>query len=151
MKKAENCLEITLTLPKTYKRKLVALMEDEFLVASRKWGLKLNTEDKKRIFTHSIAQLEGKVFLITGTQWKSDDPTLVLEVATQKGNMFPIIIPSKEAEELAISLVRSHDEWRIDSEPNSEAVLLKDFYSFFLAEMEKWIRTAVFYGVGSYT
>lgn len=43
-----------------------------------------------------------------------------------------------------------HSHYMTVAEPNNRTVKLQHFHDFFLEQMEKWLRTAVFYGVASY-
>lgn len=150
MKKPENCLEVTLVLPKNFKQKIITAMNEEFTIASNKWGLSLNTEDKKKIIKNSITQLENKVSSIAGGPWTLSDEKIVVFIGTARRGVFPITLPAKEANKHSVSFIRTHDQWKVEQDPSSEAVSINKFHKFFLEEVERWARTAVFYGVGSF-
>lgn len=150
MKKAENALEVTLVLPKNFKSQVLSAMNDEFAEACKKWGLSLNTEDKKRVIENSLEQLSSKVSLVARRPWKLGDTELTVIITYSKKGVFPITLPSKEAKKYTVSFVRAHDEWKVEQDSVAEAIHIKDFHRFFTGEVVKWARTAVFYGVGSF-
>lgn len=150
MKKAENALEVTLVLPKNFKSQVNSAMNDEFTTACKKWGLSLNTDDKKLIMESALTQLSSKVSLVARRPWKLGDPELTVIVTYSKKGVFPITLPSKEAKKYTVSFVRAHDEWKVEEDSVVEAIPIKDFHKFFTGEVVKWARTAVFYGVGSF-
>ena len=151
MKKEENALEVTLLLPKTFKKEITALMEEEFSIANKKWGLSLNSDVQEKIIAIAWKQLINKVTTVARREWDPTAPNIVVLISTNKKGVFKLSLPSREASKYTVSLVRAHDEWRVEQDPNHESVKLSDFHSFFISELRNWARTAVFYGVGSYT
>lgn len=151
MKKEESALEVSLTLPKNFKQVISDIMHDEFTQANKKWGLSLNSEHEDYITTQAWKQLTKKVTAVSRRPWDPTSTSLVVMISTNKKGIFSLTLPSREAAKYTVSLVRSHDEWRVEQDPNHEAVKLSDFHEFFINEVKTWARTAVFYGVGSYT
>lgn len=151
MKKEESALEVSLTLPKNFKQVIADIMHDEFTKANKKWGLSLNSDHEKSITENAWKQLTNKVSSVARRPWDPDSTALVVMISTNKKGVFSLTLPSREANKYTVSLVRSHDEWRVEQDPNHESVRLSDFHGFFINEVQTWARTAMFYGVGSYT
>lgn len=151
MKKVNNYLDLTLKLPKNFKRVIQEEMLDEYAIALNKWGLHLNSDDKQKILDSSIQQLIGKVNNVSGSEWDIETDELNVIVSMTKTGQTSIDLPSTEAENYNVKLIRAHDGWRVDNDPNTDAVHIKDFYDFIIQQVKTWARTAVFYGVGSYS
>lgn len=151
MRKEENSLEVTLSLPKNFHQEIADIMHQEFVQANKKWGLSLNSDHEAQIAEKAWKQLTNKVSSVARRPWEPTSQTLVVMVSTNKKGVFKLTLPSKEAAKYTVALVRAHDEWRVEQDPNHEAVKLSDFYEYFTEEVKTWARTAIFYGVGSYT
>lgn len=150
MKKPQNFLDLHLTLPEAFPKTIQEAMEEEFTVACRKWNLALNFEDRKAILYHATRQLEGKVSTSSHSKWTLTSRELTVSVRKAGGERASLSLPSPEAAESSLNIVRDHTEWKVDQDPIKDSIPLGDFYDHLLATMVAWARTAVFYGVGSY-
>lgn len=150
MKKNASLLEIILTLPKNFAKTIESEMEDEINVASQKWQLNLTGSQKLAILTSSRSQLAKKVSVVSRAPWTLDSPTLKVVASTEKRGIFKISLPQANGAKYSVQLLRTHHEWKVDKEPSNESVSIDEFYAFYVAQVIKWARTAVFYGVASY-
>lgn len=123
-------------------------MEEEFEISCKKWGVRLNQEDKENIFQHSIIQLKRKTSDNIRNTWDLSD-SLVVKVNSHK-RPIEISLPAPEAESSRIKLFHTRDGWEIDQETIEDTVRLADFAEHIKSKIKTWARTAVFYGVGSY-
>lgn len=146
----DDIIELRIALPSSFKLQLQDAMEEEFEVASRKWEVDLSLETKKQIFANALRQLEAIVKSVTGREWRPEAKQLVVEVKNPKPGFFAIDLPSEAAAKHSVAFVRSHEGWKVNQDPNMEAVELQDFKQFMEEQLKTWARTAVFYGVGSY-
>lgn len=150
MKKTECVLAVSVKLPQAYKAKLEAILEDEYVIACKKWGVSPTEEEKLAIMAHSKTQLQNKASSLAKNTWTIEDETLVVNLITTKPGRFEAELPSEKAAEFNITIYRAHDHWRVETEKTKELVAYADFYNHVLETLEQWSRTAVFYGVGSY-
>lgn len=150
MKKEKNYLAISLKLPKNFEKTLRASLEEEFDEAVKKWGVRLSQDERASVIYHSLKQLENKVSSVAREPWRTEDDTLIVLVSTEKKGTINLTLPDASTEKYAVEFVRAHDEWKVNTDPNVKAVPIGEFYDYYLAEVVKWGRTAVFYGVGSY-
>lgn len=150
MRKEQNIIEVIINLPRTFKSNLKKEIINEIELAATKYSVILSDDEKENIMFHTINQLENKVTAVARAPWEITDPTLKVVVRSNRKGVFQIELPAKDTEKFDVSFVRTHDEWKVDQDPNPDAILLKDFYTFFMGEVYKWARTGAFYGVGSY-
>jgi hypothetical protein len=147
MSKTKTTLEVNLVLPKTFKQKIISAMRDEFKIASHKWSIEIDSAMKKKIIENSILQLNRKVSTVSSSNWTLDNETLKVCVKSGKSKPEAITLPDKTIK--GIMLVRTHDGFKVDYDPNPGTIKIEHFYKLLLSEIENWARTAVFYGVGS--
>lgn len=150
MKKNASLLEIILTLPEKFEKRIESEMEDEIKVASEKWQINLTGSQKARILNNSRTQLGKKVSVVSRAPWTLDSETLKVVAATEKRGVFKIQLPPSNGTKYSVQLLRTHHEWKVDKEPTNESISIDEFYDFYIAQVIKWARTAVFYGVASY-
>lgn len=124
-------------------------MEDEFEIASKKWNVYLNTDDHDIIMYHSRNQLRRKVSEMARLPWDMSDRMTIKVNSPQKG--VEITLPSPKARTSTTKLLQTRDGWEIDDEKRDESVKLADFREHIQQCVLTWARTAVFYGVGSFT
>lgn len=147
MSKTINTLILKITLPENFKDNLVDFMEEKIQVAEKKWGVKLNDEQKDLVCHNAWIQLNFEVKEVYGTNWESKD-SIEVHVPHYKNDRIPI--PSKTSEKTKKRLIKNKQQWIIDQEDSSDAVYLSDFHNVVRKEIEEWAETAVLYGVGSY-
>lgn len=151
MKKDEGLIKVSMMVGPEFEKKLLSEMEDELDVASKKWGLSLNSEDREYVLQQSLKQLENKVSFITKNSWKISNNIIRISVFTPTpGEEKAVVLPTKNNDLDKIRLMRAHDHWRVENEETSESIKLNELTNHLLEEIVKWGRTAVFYGVGSY-
>lgn len=152
MKKDNAKMLIHLDLGENFLDILKEVMADEFEISCRKWNVRPNTEDKNYIFTHSIRQVRRKVSTNARTNWDlSDHLTIKVNSYQREANEVSLPDDTLELQNNLPTLINTRDGWEIDYEESLEAVALKDFHQFMKDKIKFWTRTAVFYGVGSFT
>lgn len=143
-------LIIHINLPENFINIVKDVMEDEIEVASKKWGVRLNTDDRRNIIRHSINQLQYKVSDNSRTAWDLGDTINVrVNIIGQKRE---ITLPNPKIKEKSTTkLAKNKDGWKIEEEDvRDDLVPLAEFDEYFKNLIYTWARTAVFYGVGSY-
>lgn len=149
MRKENRRMTLVLHFNDDFVHRIHRTMEDEFEIASKKWGVKLNMDDKDLIMHHSSKQLQRKVAEMTKTAWKMGNTVNVKVVSSQTVNIDLPLPPDNPMNR--IKLVYTKDGWQSEYDDQSKSVLLKDFLSKIEENIFQWARTAVFYGVGSFT
>lgn len=148
MKKNVIATRAIIHLPNSIRTIAREEMTQEFRIAERKWRLRLTPEQREVIMGHSLNQLIGKVT----TTFRSD---LDLDSA-----QVIILINSDEAKDVHLghghrflgedrTVVREHKFFVETSEPTKDALLYSQLAAYAERELRTWVRTAVFYGVGS--
>lgn len=123
-------------------------MEQAFDEAVKKWGVFVNFKQKEAIFTHSIRQVQAKTSENAKNNWDLSDHLTIRAISVRSG--IEISLPSPEAANVKTKLFYTRDGWEVDQENNEESVALNDFADYIRNKIRTWVRTAVFYGVGSY-
>jgi hypothetical protein len=151
VKNDSNKLIIHLTLPEDFMTRLADTIEDELAVASKKWKVELNEDSRDIIRRHSRAQLRQKTAETSRSPWDLSSRVTVKVNATGtfagKELELPVGLTAAAAD---LRLIRMRDGWEIDTEARDGSVALSEFSSFFQEKLLTWVRTAVFYGVGTY-
>lgn len=148
MKAVSNKIIIKINLGPDFNSIIEAEMADELMIAGKKWGIRLNTEDKDLILKHSMKQLQRKVSEAAKINWNLSD-TLEVKVSASKGAS-DISLPDPMLENSRVRLVKSRDGWELEQEFSDESVRIGEFVEHFKAKIKTWARSAVFYGVSSY-
>lgn len=149
MKVEKPELIIHINLPKNFINLVKETMEDEIDISTKKWGVNLNTDDRKLVIKHSLNQLQRKVAESARTVWDLSD-TLNVRVSCTK-NSGELTLPNPSLK-LSSKLSKTKDGWKIEEEDiRDDVVPLINFDKHFEKLIFTWARTAVFYGVGSYT
>lgn len=144
-------MKIVFSLPENFNESLSVAAQEEMNLAQRRWSVKLNDADIDRVMELSFAQLVAKVRVISGNDaWTLDDNSL--EVTIRDGRADEIVFLPKDSSSIAdVYVIRDNKEdWRIDDEPTANSTALVDLPERFTEEISMWLRTAVFYGVGSF-
>jgi len=140
-----SVLKMTLELPDNFMDQVESVMNEEFEIAAGKWGVEVLENDRSEIVIHSLNQLRNRVIGVSNNAWNFEK-TLIFNVIGGTGE---INIPSTEADNSVIKLVKIRSGWSVDPDRLEESILLKDFQSHFMKELLAWARTGVFYGVAS--
>ncbi|TXG75821.1 hypothetical protein E6Q11_06505 [Candidatus Dojkabacteria bacterium] len=142
---------IELDLPNFHDLSL-SVIEDEFSIAQRKWGVNLNEEQRSLVAEKSLDQLQKKVNLFTTRDWTPSDSVVALSFKViQKDNASDNVADSNQADESdsELRLIRVNSGW-VTSEDKEQGTALSDMEKEFQEQVYEWLRTAVFYGVASY-
>lgn len=148
MKKKDLISKIHITLPEDYKDQLDEVFDDEFTIAQEKWGVKLNEYQREKIYTNSFLQWQGKASYVSKNPIDLTSNILTFNIRNPSKIMPDYTLPKKYKENPPLMEIQVG--WVFGKEEGKPYVLLNDFYDYVLARAEKWLRTAVFYGVGSY-
>jgi len=147
--KNNNKMIIHLNLDKNFIEKIKEEMYKEIEIASKKWSVSLNTDDEDLIISHSVKQVRRKTSENIRTNWDLSD-TLTVKINSIHKNV-EITLPAPEASSSTSSLIYTRDGWEIDTEKRDESVRLPDFRDYIQDQIMQWARTAVFYGVASFS
>lgn len=151
-----NSHTIVIELPEDYYTTLTGIAKDETRIAERKWNNALTQEQKDTVLFHSFKQLKNAVSKIIGHQWDPESS----QYLNVKVNTAPGVTPagytldgSDSSTLPGMRIARSGNSYaqvKSDRQEIDGEVMLKDFRNHCLAFIEKSLRTAVMYGVGSY-
>lgn len=147
--KNDNKMLIHLKFQKNFVAKVQEEMRDEFAVASRKWGLDLNTDSEDLIYKHSLNQLRRKISEMARVNWDLGDQ-LTIKVNTYKKTA-EVFLPSARGNASKLRLLYTRDGWERDQEITEGAIPVSEFLGHIEDQIITYARTAVFYGVGSYS
>lgn len=148
MKTPPNKIFIHLKLGAGFMDEVKAEMENELDVASKKWGIRLNTEDRDLVIKHSLNQLKKKVSESAKQNWDFS-PKVSIKVTSPK-RASDITLPDSSLANSKVKIIKSRDGWELEQEYSDESVLIGDFHEHFKSRIKTWARTAVFYGVSSF-
>lgn len=149
MKTATNKIFIHLKLGVGFMDEVKAEMEDELKIASKKWGIRLNTEDRDLVLKHSMNQLKKKVSESAKNNWEFT-PKISIKVGIPKPRASDITLPDPALDRSKIRILKSRDGWEMEQELSEESVVIGEFHEHFKSRIKTWARTAVFYGVSSF-
>lgn len=142
-----NSLTITVTLPENFIEALNNEITDELSIAQRKWKIKLSDEEKEVVRKASFEQLRSKVSSLSKNVWDLGSK-LVINVAGETGSLN---IGPNQPVKSNLSFILNKNGWAATTEDADSVVHAQDFYSDLIKTLFTWTRTAVFYGVGSYS
>lgn len=148
MKTPPNRIFIHLKLGNDFMDEVRAEMENELDVASKKWGIRLNLEDRDLVMKHSLNQLKKKVSESAKNNWEFT-PKVSIKVTSPK-RASDITLPDPALTNSKVKIIKSRDGWELEQEYSDESVLIGDFHEHFKSRIKTWARTAVFYGVSSF-
>lgn len=162
---------ITLTLPTDFYYSLVDIAEDELQVAADKWKVTLIESEKEEILGHANKQLVKKVEDITYSPFSLFNEEVKIRILDERasaldenGNRDDSVeykhkkavlhiskdyVDNKDFLDVNIVFNVTHGYSFVDI-ATRKTVTVSEFYQYFINSVEKWMRTAVFYGVASY-
>lgn len=140
---------VHLKLEQNFIEKIKESMYEEIEVASKKWSVALNTDDEDLIIKHAISQVRRKTSENVKTNWDLGDLVTVKVNSIKKG--IEITLPAPEASSSPTTLIYTRDGWELDQEKRDESVKLADFRDHMQDQIIAWAKTAVFYGVASFS
>lgn len=139
---------INITLPEHYVDDLKLAAYEEMRTASTKYKLNLTSEEKDNIFYHSFKQLEFKVKEIARTDWEIGQKKVSIRVDHYEE--LEIDIPKDLSSHMNKSVLRESKKCSFDYENNKGSIPLNELQSEIMTMLDKFLRTAIMYGVGSY-
>ena len=146
----------SISLDEDFADRLERAMESEFVIALRKNQLDLSDSTRLHIFKHARKQIETKISVMGKKKdiWSVGDRELVLRISSKEDN--DLRSPGNDDETILIK--RNTSDWvvadendRVDDTLKYPLVPINDFKDYVQDEMIEWARSAVFYGVNSYT
>lgn len=161
-----NGMKIHVTLPRDYSQKLDNVFDDELLVATYKWFdgrvqkkygkneyewiQPFSDEQIETIRKNSFQQLINKMSQLTKEEWSPEQEKFTIHVITESFNKKEFFLDGETTPRETQLFARVKGDIIIVDENSENAVSLQDFYHSLLNLIEEWLRTAVFYCVGSY-
>lgn len=147
---------ITIIVTSEYLRELKREANDEMEIAIKKWKVDEKNIPKRQILENSFNQLKIKVEETTNIPWDTETKNIIIQVSSQENDKIGNITLKKNTkikEELKNkNIVFNISKGYITIDPKiKKGVTIEEFYDFFTDSIKKWLRTAVFYGVGSYS
>lgn len=140
---------IHLELDKDFIETVKTHMSDEFQLACKKWGLALNNADQDLIISHSLKQLRRKASENARTNWDLSDKISIKVNAMTRAN--EMTLTSKKTGSAKTRVIYTRDGWEQDQEKRDESVSLSEFRVHIQDLIIQWGKTAVFYGVASFS
>jgi len=148
MKNNINKIFVNIKLENSFLNSFERIMDDEMAIAEKKWNLSLNTEKRNLIKSNAKIQLSRKVSEISHIEWKLENELCIRMNSLKEYETFHL--PDKKYDSCKTSFILLRDGWEVDFEGREEAINVSQFDTFMKNSIEKWLRTAVYYGVGSY-
>lgn len=143
-----STLHIIINLPEDFLKHLQKEINDELAIAQRKWKIQLDAKQKTHVRKAALTQLASKVSSLAHSNWDLGDK-LLINVPGGDGRIeLPKTVKGANAN---LSLVLSKKGWEVIEEEADIAVGINDFHGSIIDNLNTWVRTAVFYGVGSYS
>lgn len=146
MAKPKNSLILKIVFTRSFYDTLESAMDDELAIAEKKWRVNLDADEEERIKSLSREQLQAKVTSMARS-WQFGDKTIPLPVPHP--NPQTVKLPDDVSKLAGLELMRDKSQWKIAEEDDYDVVDIEDFPRHIEELMTGWIRTAVFYGVGS--
>lgn len=142
-----NTLAIIINLPEDFLKLLQKEIADELTISQKKWKITLDTKEKTTIKKAALTQLASKVSSLAHSNWDLGDKLLI----NATGASGQIELPKEFKDNESLSLILNKKGWEVIDEEAEIAVSIGDFYDETIGQLYTWVRTAVFYGVGSFS
>lgn len=145
--------EIYVELPDDFSDRIYRAIDEEFPVAIRAWGVSISEDQREDVTVYAIEQLKEKMSVIFYYDWNF---TQRIHIRVRKdGGLIgarAIPYPTDNENDNAITYHIKGDGVRVESEMLPENLVKgEELPSVLMEKIEGWIRTAVYYGVGSYS
>lgn len=140
-------------LPQDYMDQIESAIKAELKVSQQKWGVSLSQETQESVRKHSVNQLTLKVDSTLKTSWEfKPEISLRIKGLTKGSGGFTsdLNIPEDAEQVNGIRLILAREGYEVDEEDSDGALNAEDLPAKLLEAIIKWLRTAIFYGVGSY-
>lgn len=158
-------IKLVVKYSNSFSKRLHRAICDEISVAQKKWGVTLTESEKKRVQLAAMEQLHCKISNISRSVWDEDERTIVLNarISPVVANVledsleddYYLNLPmdaSKKAKCRHYYVHRGSQGLSVDTDgSDNDAMTLPRLHLDFMNMMVVWARTAVMYGVGSYT
>jgi len=142
-----NSLTITVSLPNDFISQLDKEIDGELQIAQKKWKLNLSEDEQNLVRKSARDQLRSKVSTLSKNTWDLGSK-LVITAAGATGTL--AVKPGTKVNS-EHSLLLNKNGWSVTTEEADAVVPSEDFYEDLINRIFTWVRTAVFYGVGSYS
>lgn len=155
-------VRVLVPLSDDLKERMMEAISDELDIAERKWRMTLPSDARSRITDLSVIHLVSKVEQFTGhrTRWMMGSDVVNLPIGDMP-NRKPFDDGEMSWDDFVDDPVasegylrRSNAGWNLtevtDKDDRTTVQKITEFPEFFESQMLEWLRTAVFYGVGSY-
>lgn len=141
---------IHLHVGEKFVKELRETMEDEMVIASKKWNVALSSEKQDHVIDSAFSQLLTKISEVAKVPWRGE-PILQIRASNAGSLKKDFSLPAEAKKYRDLSVVRMRDGWTFTSDESDDVVPIPEFYDEFVTMVHQWARTAVFYGVASYT
>lgn len=139
-------LNLTVKLDPKLLESVNSIIDDEFEIAERKWKVSLTDDQRDVVRIHALDQLKCRIESLTESEW-DDVSKIRLCIKDESGEL---TVPSKGAKDSTIRLIRVTRGWCVDPDNKDTGFPVNELQKVIQEEIEKWTRTAVYYGVSSY-
>ena len=134
-----NTFRICVKLPENYSNILETSIIDEMEKACRKWDVELVPDEREKVANSAMQQLFDKASHNFGNIWKGGQ------------EVFINIDTHSEKLEHNSTILRQGNGFIESTEPDHNNVPVSELGGYLCDLISSWVRTAVFYGVGSYS
>ena len=134
-----NTFRICVKLPENYSNILETSIIDEMEKACRKWDVELVPDEREKVASSAMQQLFDKASHNFGNVWKGGQ------------EVFINIDTHSERLEHNSAILRQGNVFIESTEPDRSNVPVSELGGYLCDLLSSWVRTAVFYGVGSYS
>lgn len=143
-------INIDLHVGDTFVKDLRKTMEDEIRIAAKKWNVNMHSiERRNHVIDMAFQQLQQKIAEVAKVSWDGGDILTIRASNAQKYKDFAIPADLKKYGHAQI--VRMRDGWTFTNDDSDDVIPVTDLMYTFTEMIHQWARTAVFYGVASYT
>ena len=117
---------------------------------SYEWVQRWDDATLVTIREQAFAQLESRVSTVANNEWMYTDENLMITVFSEDYPESTTVLDGNSSPNVHYYFTRARNEWLTNTDPSSENVSIEKFYETNIRLIETWLRTAVFYCVGSY-
>lgn len=144
----DSYLILNLELPGSFLKDLDKAINEEIVLAQKKWKLRLTNEQKAIVFENARTQTRLKTSAIAKQAW--DLGTKLSLKIVYDHNMQINLKRGAPAPKAVDDFVMTKDGWVRATEESENPVSVSDILERQIATIIRWGQTAAFYGVGSY-
>lgn len=148
--KAKKRFYVVATLPEKFDEILESIIAEELIRAQNTWGVRLSEEEKTRVIQSTHRQLESKVFSAMESEWVMGQRDISVWVRGEEIDATCYLPINDDSTYADMRVVRKRNFWEISHENTDAVVSLNDIPDQIIGLMKDWVRTGIYYGVGSY-